>query len=142
MRDLAANDLGPVSAAYTSMRAAGVAGAHPESISKLVLSGPRDRALIEAVGGYPARLQSCVLAAWLRSGWHLSHARPAQAHAMPPPLPSFARPAARLTRRIHFDDPSDPALAGFLRSLPRKERGREIRHFISLALASRARRTP
>jgi len=141
MRDLSANDLAPAAAAYGSIRATGVARrTHLESISKLVLNGPRDRALIEAVGGYPARLQSCVLAAWLRGGWQLSRARPAaHALAMPPPLPSFARPAARLTRRIHFDDANDPALAGFLRSLPRKERGREIRHFIALALGSRAR---
>ena len=141
MRDLSANDLAPAAATYASIRATGVARRTPaESVSKLVLSEPRDRALIEAVGGYPARLQSCVLAAWLRGGWQLSRARPAQALAMPPPLPSLARPAARLTRRIRFDDPNDPALAGFLRSLPRKERGREIRHFIARALGSRAPR--
>jgi len=72
MRDLSANDLAPAAAAYGSIRATGVARrTHLESISKLVLNGPRDRALIEAVGGYPARLQSCVLAAWLRGGWQL-----------------------------------------------------------------------
>jgi len=142
MRDLSAFDLAPAAATYASIRATGVPRRAPvDTISKLVLSGARDRALIEAVGGYPARLQSCVLAAWLRGGWQLSRARPAaQALAMPPPLPSFPRPAVRLTRRIRFDDPNDPALAGFLRSLPRKERGREIRHFIALALGSRARR--
>ena len=40
--------------------------ARVEHTSKLVLSAPTDRLLIESVGGYPARLQSCVLAAWLR----------------------------------------------------------------------------
>ena len=105
-----------------------------EHVSKLVLHGPHDRHLIEAVGGYPSRLQSCVLAAWLRGGWRLTRAQGA-ATPIPPPVPSFVRPC-RLTRRIHFDDPADPALAGFLGSLPRKERGREIRNFIAVALRS------
>ena len=112
------------------------AGALHEHVSKLVLHGPHDRQLIEAVGGYPARLQSCVLAAWLRGGWRLTRTQPGAAPPIPPPVPSFVRPASRLTRRIRIDDPSDPALAGFLGSLPRKERGREIRNFISVALRS------
>lgn len=109
-------------------------------ISKLVLTAPRDRGVIEAVGGYPARVQSCVLAAWLRGGWYLSHARPAQVPDVPPPIAGSGRPVVRLTRRVHFDDPDDPALAGFLLSLSRKERGREIRHFITLALRGSPRR--
>jgi hypothetical protein len=113
--------------------------AHNDHTSKLVLSGSKDRLLIESVGGYPARLQSCVLAAWLRGGWQLTRTRSAGTPAIPPPVQAPASPAARLTRRIRFDDPSDPALAGFLGSLPRKERGREIRHFIVLALRSSAR---
>src|SRR5260370_13913206 len=92
-----------------------------EPVSKLVLPGPHDRHLIEAVGGYPSRLQSCVLAAWLRSGWRLARAQ-GPTPPIPPPVPSFVRPACRLTRRIHFDDPADPALAGVLRSPPPKER--------------------
>src|SRR6267154_2649932 len=111
-------------------------GARREPVSKLVLHGPQDRPLIEAVGGYPVRLQSCVLTAWLRGGWRLARTRPGATHAIPPPVPSFALPASRLTRRVRIDDPSDPALAGFLGSLPRKERGREIRNFISVALRS------
>jgi hypothetical protein len=115
--------------------------ARAEHTSKLVLSAPSDRLLIESVGGYPARLQSCVLAAWLRGGWRLARRHTAVV-PIPPPAPPIELPPARLTRRVRFDDPSDPALAGFLRSLPRKERGREIRHFISVALRSRARREP
>ena len=114
--------------------------ARNDHTSKLVLSGPKDRLLIESVGGYPARLQSCVLAAWLRGGWQLARARASAAPPIPPPVQAAASPAARLTRQIRFDDPSDPGLAGFLGSLPRKERGREIRHFISVALRSSARR--
>jgi hypothetical protein len=113
-----------------------------EHTSKLVLSGPRDRLLIESVGGYPPRLQSCVLAAWLRGGWRLTRARAACVQPIPPPAPTIALPVTRLTRRVRFDDPADPALAGFLRSLPSKERGREIRHFISLALRSGTRQAP
>jgi hypothetical protein len=105
--------------------------------SKLVLSGPKDRLLIESVGGYPPRLQSCVLAAWLRGGWRLTRAHPGPAQPIPPPVPAVTLPAARLTRRVRFDDPADPALAGFLCSLPRKERGREIRHFMLRALQTR-----
>ena len=111
-----------------------------EHTSKLVLSGPKDRLLIESVGGYPARLQSCVLAAWLRGGWRLTRTQAAPAQPIPPPVPAIAVPAARLTRRVCFDDPADPALAGFLQSLPRKERGREIRHFILAALQTRSQR--
>ena len=107
-----------------------------ECVSKLVLHGPQDRHLIEAVGGYPTRLQSCVLTAWLRGGWRLAGMRPGSAPPIPPPVPSFALPASRLTRRIRIDDPADPALAGFLGSLPRKERGKEIRNFIAVALRS------
>jgi hypothetical protein len=113
-----------------------------EHTSKLVLSGPTDRLLIESVGGYPARLQSCVLAAWLRGGWRLTRANAGPAVPIPPPAPAIALAATRLTRRVRFDDPTDPALAGFLRSLPCKERGREIRHFISIALRNNARRDP
>jgi len=116
--------------------------ARNDHTSKLVLSGPRDRLLIESVGGYPPRLQSCVLAAWLRGGWQLTRARASGAPPIPPPVQAAALPAVRLTRRIRFDDPSDPALAGFLGSLPRKERGREIRHFIAVALRSSARQRP
>ncbi len=111
--------------------------ARAEYVSKLVLSGPRDRLLIEAVGGYPPRLQSCVLAAWLRGGWQLTRAGSGRLSPLPPPSRPSDRPAARLTRRIRFDDPADPGLAGFLGSLPRKERGREIRHFILSALRGR-----
>ncbi len=114
--------------------------ARAEHTSKLVLSAPTDRLLIESVGGYPARLQSCVLAAWLRGGWHLTRRHAAAALQIPPPAPPIELPPTRLTRRVRFDDPADPALAGFLRSLPRKERGREIRHFISVALRSSSRR--
>jgi hypothetical protein len=108
--------------------------ARPEHICKLVLSGAKDRRLIEAVAGYPARLQSCVLAAWLQLGWQLLRTGSGPTQPIPPLSPSITRPVARLTRRIRFDDPSDPTLAGFLASLPRKERGREIRNFISAAL--------
>jgi hypothetical protein len=105
-----------------------------EYVSKLVLHNPQDHHLLEAIGGYPARLQSCVLTAWLREGWRRAGTRPGAQQPIPPPVPSLVLPAARLTRRIRFDDPADPALARFLASLPRKERGREIRNFISVAL--------
>jgi hypothetical protein len=109
-------------------------------VCKLVLCAHHDRHVLEAVGGYPGRLQSCVLSAWLRSGWRLTRTR-SNAEPMPPGLPVPPAPATRITRRVRFDDPTDPALAGFLRSLPRKERGREIRNFISIALRSRAAST-
>ncbi len=106
-------------------------------VCKLVLCARHDRQVLEAVGGYPGRLQSCVLSAWLRGGWRLTRTREA-AEPMPPGLPVPPAPAVRITRRVRFDDPNDPALAGFLCSLPRKERGREIRNFIAIALRSRA----
>ncbi len=63
MRDLSANDLAPAAATYASIRATGVARRAPvEFISKLVLSGPRDRALIEAVGG--SIRAACKVACW------------------------------------------------------------------------------
>jgi hypothetical protein len=140
MRNLSAGHAG---AAFASMLPAHADLPRPEHISKLVLNCPKDRHLIEAVGGYPARLQSCVLTAWLRGGWRLSRARPGPLQPIPPPVPPPLAPTtARVTRRIRFDDPADPALAGFLRSLPRKERGREIRNFISVALRSGARQAP
>jgi hypothetical protein len=138
MRNLSARGAGPAADFLGTPATAHVRG-RPEHICKLVLSGPKDRRLIEAVGGYPARLQSCVLAAWLRRGWRQVRRGPAPLQPVPPLAPSNAPPAARLTRRIRFDDPADPTLAGFLRSLPRKERGREIRHFISAGLQSACR---
>jgi hypothetical protein len=137
MRNLSARRADPA-AQFLRAPATVIVPARPEYICKLVLSTPKDRRLIEAVGGYPARLQSCVLAAWLRRGWRLVRAGSLPLQPVPPLAPSIAPPAARLTRRIRFDDPADPTLAGFLRSLPRKERGREIRHFISTALQSSA----
>ena len=136
MRNLSA---GHAAAASASMLPCRAGPPRPENISKLVLNCPKDRHLIEAIGGYPDRLQSCVLAAWLRGGWRLTRTRPGLMPPIPPAVPSPAPAAGRVTRRIRFDDPADPALAGFLRSLPRKERGREIRHFILVALRSRAR---
>jgi hypothetical protein len=139
MHNLFPGQAGPAGAAFTPIRQGSVEHARPEHISKLVLSSPRDRHLIEAVAGYPARLQSCVLSAWLRGGWRITRSRPGAAQPIPPPVPSSELPAARVTRRIRFDDPVDPALAGFLGSLPRKERGREIRQLIWIALRSCAR---
>jgi hypothetical protein len=107
---------------------------HP--VCKLVLCARKDRAVMEAVGGYPGRLQSCVLSAWLRGGWRLARARNLS-EPLPPGMPVSPAPAARMSRRVRTDDPRDPGLAGFLHSLPRRERGREIRHFIALALRSR-----
>jgi hypothetical protein len=108
-------------------------------ICKLVLCARQDRLLMEAVGGYPGRLQSCILSAWLRGGWRLTRTRHLS-EPMPPGLPVPPAPAARMTRRVRFDDPGDPALASFLCSLPRKERGREIRNFIAYALRNRPAR--
>jgi hypothetical protein len=105
-------------------------------VCKLVLSARQDRLVMEAVGGYPGRLQSCVLSAWLRGGWRLARTR-VLGGPLPPGMPLAPAPAARITRRVRFDDPADPGLAGFLCSLPRKERGREIRNFISIALRNR-----
>jgi len=129
-----------LTAEFLRAAATAAARARPEHICKLVLSGPKDRRLIEAVAGYPARLQSCVLAAWLQRGWRVVRTGSTPSQPIPPLSPSIARPVARLTRRIRFDDPSDPTLAGFLASLPRKERGREIRNFISAALRGSASR--
>lgn len=108
-------------------------------ICKLVLCTRLDRQVMEAIGGYPGRLQSCVLSHWLRSGWRLTRTRELS-EPIPPGMPMAPAPAARMTRRVRFDDPADPALAGFLCSLPRKERGREIRNFIAVALRSRESR--
>jgi hypothetical protein len=137
MRNLSAGSAGPA-AELLRAPATLTVRARPEHICKLVLTSPKDRRLIEAVGGYPARLQSCVLAAWLRRGWRLVRVGSVPPQPIPPLAPSLAPPAARLTRRIRFDDPADPTLARFLCSLPRKERGREIRHFISAALRGSA----
>ena len=111
-------------------------GSRRAHICKLVLCARQDRQVMEAVGGYPGRLQSCVLSAWLRGGWRLTRTR-GLLEPLPPGLPVPPVPAARMTRRVRFDDPVDPGLAGFLCSLPRKERGREIRNFICIALRGR-----
>jgi len=111
-------------------------GSHRAHVCKLVLCARQDRQVMEAVGGYPGRLQSCVLSAWLRGGWRLTRTR-GLSEPLPPGLPVPPVPAARMTRRVRFDDPIDPGLAGFLCSLPRKERGREIRNFICIALRGR-----
>jgi hypothetical protein len=116
--------------------ATGRGRARRHHVCKLVLCARQDRQVMEAVGGYPGRLQSCVLSTWLRSGWRLTRTRELS-EPMPPGLPLAPAPAARITRRVRFDDPADPTLAGFLCSLPRKERGREIRNFIAVALRSR-----
>jgi len=136
MRNLTAGGAGPTFLASVTTPAGDAIRSRPECVSKLVLSGTKDRLLIESVGGYPPRLQSCVLAAWLRGGWQLTRTGPGRMRPIPPPARSTDQPAQRLTRRICFDDPADPTLAGFLCSLPRKERGREIRHFILTALRS------
>ena len=114
---------------------------HRTHVCKLVLSARQDRQVMEAVGGYPGRLQSCVLSAWLRGGWRMTRTRSSSdpSPPLPPGLPVPPAPAARITRRVRFDDPGDPTLAGFLCSLPRKERGREIRNYISIALGGRGR---
>jgi len=112
-------------------------GSRRPHVCKLVLCARQDRQVMEAVGGYPGRLQSCVLSAWLRGGWRLTRTR-GLSEPLPPGLPVPPVPAARITRRVRFDDPGDPALAGFLCSLPRKERGREIRNFIAIALRGRS----
>ncbi|HUN91491.1 MAG TPA: hypothetical protein VMU33_05515 [Burkholderiaceae bacterium] len=117
------------------------------AIAKLSFDPRTDKRIIGALSAYPDRRHSAMLAAWLRAGWRVATGR-----AVAPPVVAaapattsalqgaeLARQATRpMIRRVFVDAAAEPGLDDFLRGLPRHERGREIRHFILVALGRAA----
>ena len=104
------------------------------AIAKLSFCPVADARIVTALGAYPDRRHSAVLASWLRAGWRLATGRAVVAPVVATSLDA-AKPSQALIRRIFVDAQVEPGLDDFLRGLPRHERGREIRHFVEVALA-------
>jgi len=104
------------------------------AIAKLSFSPRDDVRILTALAAYPDSRHSAVLAAWLRAGWRFATGRAVAAPICVAGLPGRPLPQRLVVRRVFVDAAAEPGLADFLGTLPRHERGREIRHFIEVAL--------
>jgi hypothetical protein len=115
----------PASAPRASLRRA---------IAKLSFCPAADVRIVVALAAYPDRRHSAILAAWLRAGWRLATGRAVAAPVVAAAPAGAVLPQRPIVRRVFVDAEAEPGLDDFLRGLPRHERGREIRHFIEVAL--------
>lgn len=116
-----------------------VPGAAPRAslrraIAKLSFCPAADVRIVAALAAYPDRRHSAILAAWLRAGWRLATGRAVAAPVVATAPARIVLPQHPIVRRVFVDAQAEPGLDDFLRGLPRHERGREIRHFIEVAL--------
>jgi hypothetical protein len=118
----------PASALHTARRA----------VAKLSFCPHDDARIIAALATFPATRHSAVLAVWLRAGWRVATGRTVAAPILGAVHPAQAMLQRPVVRRVFVDSAIEPGLADFLGNLPRHERGREIRHFIEVALRAAA----
>ena len=110
------------------------AGTLRRAVAKLSFCPTADGRILSALAAYPDRRHSALLASWLRAGWRVATGRAVMMPVVAAAPSGVPHPERSIVRRVFVDAAAEPGLDDFLRALPRHERGREIRHFIEVAL--------